>query len=63
MDAVLNPLSTKEQQVFVLREVMLHPNLRAICLSAGVVLDSSFLGSQYLGKNIKDVIQLLTEKT
>ena len=53
LDAVLNPLSTNEQQVFALREAMLHPNLQAICSSAGVVLDSSFLVSQYLGNNIK----------
>ena len=43
VDAVLNPLSNKEQQMLVvLRDTMFHHGLQAVCSSAGVVMDSSF---------------------
>ena len=61
LNTVLDPISTKEQQVFALREAMLHPNLWAVCSSAGVILDASFVVDQYLIQNIKQVIKLLAE--
>ena len=62
VEAVLDESNNREQQVLALRHAMLNKNLRSNCVSAGVVLDSSFAVHQCLGKNIKLVIRLLTER-
>ena len=53
--------NTEQQEVLALRKAILQKDLMSICVSAGLVLDSSFLLHQYLIKNIKTVIKLLTE--
>ena len=61
VEAVLDDSNNTEQQMLAQREAMLHKDLRSICVSAGLILDSSFLADQYLIRNIKNVIKLLIE--
>ena len=59
--SVLDKSNSKEQQMLALQQVMFNKNSRSHSISASIVLDSSIATHQYFGKNIKTVIELLSE--
>ena len=63
VDAVLNKHITNKQQVLALRDAMLHPDIRAICCSAGVAMNESIVVNHHLCENMKLVMKLLTQTT
>ena len=57
MNAIVQNNLTPHQRAFALQQAMVHPDVRALAKSAGVIDDQDFVKKNYILNNIKNVVK------
>ena len=52
---------TPHQRAFALQQAMIHPDVRALAKSAGLLDDQDFIKKNYILKNMKTAVRLAQE--
>ena len=63
MNSIVQNNLTPEQRAFALKQAMVHPHVRALAKSAGLIDDQDFVKKNYILSNMKNVVKLAQETT
>ena len=63
VNAIVQNNLTLQQRAFALKQAMVHPDVRALAKSAGLIDDQEFIKKNYILNNMKKVVSLAQETT
>ena len=61
MNSIVENTLTPEQRAFALKHAMVHPHVRALAKSVGLIDDQDFVKKNYILNNMKNVVTLAQE--
>ena len=61
MNVIVQNDLTPQQRAFALKQAMVHPDVRALAKSAGLIDDQDFIKKNYILNNMKKVVKLAQE--